>query len=142
MGRSARIVAVVFIMSGCSGADVSGQYKDMAALNADEIVQKGWLPAILPQSTRDIRVNNNLDLNVSWGEFMVSRSEYQVFLAATQPYSKPKRSDDAFHRKVLQWQAVGNDARQFSEEDFVWVFLCSKHLSKCEYRMWPTVSGA
>jgi hypothetical protein len=33
------------------------------------LFERGWLPDIVPDSSREITINNDLDLNLSKGEF-------------------------------------------------------------------------
>src|SRR5688500_8592456 len=48
---------------------VDNRYSSLADARADHLFERGWLPDILPASAHDIRTTNNLDLNLSEGEF-------------------------------------------------------------------------
>ncbi|MGI9241836.1 MAG: hypothetical protein ACR2RV_13620, partial [Verrucomicrobiales bacterium] len=51
---------------------------------ADSLFVRGWLPAIIPASSRDITTRNHLDLNCSEGEFFFSPGDAGEFVACLQ----------------------------------------------------------
>lgn len=68
------------LLSGCYDVVVH-HYPDRAAAEADQLFQKGWLPEIIPQSSRNIRTENDLDINMSEGEFTFDPTESATFVA-------------------------------------------------------------
>jgi hypothetical protein len=57
----------------------TSRYATMAEAHADQLFDRGWLPEILPGSTANIEINNNLDLNSSWGSFEISPDDLDAF---------------------------------------------------------------
>ncbi|MBY3788959.1 MULTISPECIES: hypothetical protein [Photobacterium] len=64
---------------GCSEA-VTNKYVTYAQAKEDKLFERGWLPNILPESTTNIVVTNDLDSNRSMGEFIIEVSALPEFL--------------------------------------------------------------
>ncbi|MEZ9243215.1 hypothetical protein AB4179_03170 [Vibrio lentus] len=96
------LLSALVLLVGCSDA-VTNQYATYAEAQQDSLFERGWLPDILPESTIDIEVVNNLDNNTSHGGFLIEESGLQVFLQQV----KPTDSDNQY---------------RFVEGDHVWTF--------------------
>ncbi|PML53537.1 hypothetical protein [Vibrio lentus] len=96
------LLSALVLLAGCSDA-VTNQYATYAEAQQDSLFERGWLPDILPESTIDIEVVNNLDNNTSHGGFLIEESGLQVFLQQV----KPTDSDNQY---------------RFVEGDHVWTF--------------------
>ena len=96
------LLSALVLLAGCSDA-VTNQYATYAEAQQDNLFERGWLPDILPESTIDIEVVNNLDNNTSHGGFLIEESGLQVFLQQV----KPTDSDNQY---------------RFVEGDHVWTF--------------------
>jgi len=59
------LTVLVFLFLAGYGDVVTDDYVTYKDAVKDNLFIRGWLPEILPQSTRDIRTENNLDLNTS-----------------------------------------------------------------------------
>ncbi|MCZ8500807.1 hypothetical protein O9853_06070 [Vibrio lentus] len=97
------LLSVLVLLAGCSDA-VTNQYATYAEAQQDSLFERGWLPDILPESTIDIEVVNNLDNNTSHGGFLIEESGLQAFLQQV----KPTDSDNQYC---------------FVEGDHVWTFI-------------------
>ena len=109
-------------------------YATLLIAKNENLFSRGWLPEILPPSSRDIEVNNNLDLNISWGKFNFSPTEYLYFESRSAPYT------DEFAKfltpdAVRKFNAAGHVIRTFKEEGFYWVFQCKPQEGVCDYSM-------
>ncbi len=74
------IVFIGYFTLNLSDDIVSLKYDNYRQLQKDEIISKGWLPNILPNTITNIKVNNNLDLNTSWGSFHLPKDSFDVFV--------------------------------------------------------------
>ncbi len=72
------LLSALVLLAGCSDA-VTNQYATYAEAQQDNLFERGWLPDILPESTIDIEVVNNLDNNTSHGGFLIEESGLQAF---------------------------------------------------------------
>ena len=45
------------------------KYKDIQVVKENQVIQKGWIPAILPESAYDIVETHDLDANTLFGSF-------------------------------------------------------------------------
>lgn len=97
------LLSALVLLAGCSDA-VTNQYATYAEAQQDSLFERGWLPDILPESTIDIEVVNNLDNNTSHGGFLIEESGLQAFLQQV----KPTDSDNQY---------------RFVEGDHVWTFI-------------------
>lgn len=96
------LLPILLLLSGCSEV-VSVQYATYEQAQQDRFFDRGWLPDILPSSTSQIEVNNDLDINTSEGSFVINEPQLSAFIANLTPTS----SKDEFH---------------FTSGDSTWVF--------------------
>ena len=97
------LLSALVLLAGCSDA-VTNQYATYAEAQQDSLFERGWLPDILPESTIDIEVVNNLDNNTSHGGFLIEKLGLHAFLQQV----KPTDSDNQY---------------RFVEGDHVWTFI-------------------
>src|SRR5690606_14748458 len=70
------------VLTGCGDIDtVESRYQTRADAEADLLFARGWLPEIIPDSSRGIVTKNDLDLNLSEGEFYFDREDLDAFLS-------------------------------------------------------------
>ena len=133
--RIARVIALILL--GCIAViflllliipsnTVTSRYDRLQDARADGLFDRGWLPDVLPPTAFDIEVSNNLDLNMSAGEFSFDPAEYPLLLEKTRPY--PTGGKAGGNRDGLEERLIENDGA-------IWVFRCSKSRGYCEYDM-------
>lgn len=133
----ASTAAVVMIASGLAlcGCDL-----DVVETHADTLAEyedRGWLPAqLLPPSTHDIDLENNVDLNYSIGSFRFLPAEAGRFMQGVRSGVPP-------HSPFRHWRQIVADAREeglslwrYSEEGAEYAFFCDLSEARCEYWMW------
>jgi len=76
----ALLVLVACSVSSCDES-VPLNYSTRAEAEAESLFARGWLPEIIPPSSRNISMRNDLDLNTSNGEFSFDPSEHRVFVS-------------------------------------------------------------
>ena len=74
-------VLLLLALIGCSSDVVSKNYANYDHAEADKLFERGWLPRIIPKSSKNIKTKNNLDLNTSVGEFTFNLVESNNFIA-------------------------------------------------------------
>ena len=89
----------------------------------DDLFKKGWLPEILPESTTNIKTNNDLDNNISTGSFYIPRSEMNQFI------SKLKKEDGAKPSSYY-----------YNNQTTKWVFICETNNNYVKYELVKYVS--
>ncbi len=128
--RLSFIFITLLFMSGCSDT-VKNSYSTRADAEADGLFERGWLPTIIPVSSRDITTKNNLDLNFSEGEFFFPPDQATKFFSQL--------------RKMSPSEISGTDSVRFLERDYWpysysdkdshWIFFVNPEKGHCEYRM-------
>src|SRR5689334_20330201 len=104
---------------------------------ADNLFGRGWLPEILPPSSHDILVSNDLDVSTSEGEFFFAPTEFALLEAKLHPFSKPAHPfTSAFDSEIERHTAAGYPAYEYSDDESIWVFLCKPKHGECTYTMW------
>lgn len=104
-------------------------YED--ALGTDDYFTNGWLPDIFPKTIYDITTNNNLDINISYGEFYFPSSDWlkikNKFMMLNQTDQKEFKKFISKHKdaEIYKYQNTGN----------IWVFACKPQKGYCEYVM-------
>ncbi|WP_261886244.1 hypothetical protein [Vibrio pomeroyi] len=96
------LLPILLLLSGCSDV-VSDEYATYELAQQDRLFDRGWLPDILPSSTSQIEVNNDLDINTSEGSFVINEPQLSEFIANLMPTS----SKGEYH---------------FTEDDKTWAF--------------------
>jgi hypothetical protein len=104
------------LLAGCDDS-VSLSYTTRAAAEADSPFARGWLPEIVPASSKEITMTNDLDLNISNGAFQFDASDYDAFVAHLARI--PKSDKDGL--------------AAYSYED--WTFWISPDKSRCKFHM-------
>ncbi|MBT9241380.1 hypothetical protein AB6C71_02465 [Vibrio splendidus] len=97
------LFSILALMSGCSDV-VSDEYSTYAQAKEERLFDRGWLPDILPKSTLNIEVNNDLDANTSKGRFIINEPALSEFIAKLES----TESTNEFH---------------FVDGENVWVFI-------------------
>lgn len=132
----ATILAVVSaLQTGCDDSrSLSYATRAAAAAEAEGTFARGWLPEIIPATSKEITMTNDLDLNVSDGSFQFDASDHDAFVAhltrspgddrdGAAAYSferwtfwiSPDRSSCKFHARLTSGKTPGNqDARSNS----------------------------
>ncbi len=80
----ARFLLLLLVLAGCSDI-VQSHYDNYQQAQADPLFERGWLPDVLPVSTTQIEVANDLDSNTSQGSFVIAEKEMAQFLSQLQP---------------------------------------------------------
>ncbi|EKS7719757.1 hypothetical protein ACA876_004407 [Vibrio vulnificus] len=80
----ARFFLLLLVLTGCSDI-VQSHYDNYQQAKADQLFERGWLPDVLPVSTTQIEVANDLDNNTSQGSFLIAEKEMGQFLSQLQP---------------------------------------------------------
>jgi hypothetical protein len=95
-----------------------------------------WLPDVLPPSARGIEVRNDLDLNVSTGEFHISENDLARFTARLEPYAAEAADSDVHLAAYLEAQKTkGLSAGVIQNSDSIWTFACEPQTGRCTYSL-------
>ena len=118
------------MLAGCD--TVTDRYRTLADARDDRVFERGWLPDILPQSARDIRISDDLDVNTSEGEFSLNPSDIEPFLRRLAPFQddKPEHAST-----VRRWRGMGYVVGLYAGREEYWLFACSKAEARCGYRL-------
>ena len=99
---------------------VTSHYPTREDAEADSLFVRGWLPAIIPASSRKITTHNDLDLNVSEGEFFFSPKDTPEFVSHLQEVPAPDAEDPVY---------------LFSGGRATWKFRIDVKQGHCEFSM-------
>ncbi|MGL1113442.1 hypothetical protein [Vibrio vulnificus] len=110
----ARFLLLLLVLAGCSDI-VQSHYDNYQQAQADQLFERGWLPDVLPVSTTQIEVANDLDNNTSQGSFVIAEKEMGQFLSQLQPLE------------------TANQYR-FESDNSVWIFTL-KETGKVSYQL-------
>ncbi len=131
-----RRILIVLLASALSACDVvTTLYPNKDEATANGQVANGWLPDIIPSSATEIETNNDLNLNVSWGEFKYAKADHRGFFARLSSQSR-KPPFESWQETIAKYKASGFGTGEYVEAAQVWVFFCKEIEGECEYRMW------
>lgn len=137
LGVVAAVVCVIVAALLFLPADVvENGYSSLADARTDHLFERGWLPGILPASAHDIRTTNNLDLNLSDGEFSFEPFEAAAFVSRVQPYRAAANQPESIEPLVAKMRRKGFEPYRFIDGDTSWIFFCKAEAGYCEYTMW------
>jgi len=128
------VLLLALLVSGCDV--VTTTYPTYNDAKGRELFAKGWLPDIIPASSKSIRTSNDLDVNTSEGEFYFDPKDAARFASKLKPYTKGGDPFVDFEKRVRKMEADGYTAYKYSAEDTVWVFFCDSKKGHCFYDMW------
>ena len=110
------LLTLILILSGCSDV-ITNSYKTYHEAKKDMLFSRGWLPDILPKSTKYIITKNNLDLNISSGSFSIPVKDINKFILKTNEIENNK----------YQYQKTPNGV--------VWLFTVNKENGYITYEL-------
>ena len=93
------LILMACLATGCDES-VSLSYSKRAEAEAEKPFARGWLPEIIPASSRDIAMRNDPDSNISSGTFAFDRSDYEGFV--TRLRREPSQDEDGSLAFVYQ----------------------------------------
>jgi len=124
---------------GCMD-EVTTTYPTRVDAEADALFIRGWLPSVIPPSSREIMVQSNLDLNRAHGEFHADKSELEKFSG------KLKRTEQRCGATELADIGMGYrsiyQAYSYTDDGSTWTFCISFEREHVRFSMRPVDSGA
>ena len=78
-------VAIYFILTSYFSDLQINKYPDTEAVKQDRAVERGWIPAILPESAYDIEETHNLDSNQLFGRFYYRKRDEAKIMEKLTP---------------------------------------------------------
>jgi len=78
-------LALYFILSYYYGDVQINKYKDKAVVQEQQAIEKGWIPAILPESAYEITETHDLDKNKLYGSFYYKEADERGFMENLTP---------------------------------------------------------
>lgn len=131
-------MAVALLLGGSCLDVVTSRYETRAEAEADRLFERGWLPAILPASSRNIRTRNDLDSNHSEGEFAFAPQEAAAFIRQLRRMHPAEVSGT----DSVRFLERGYWPHAYQDEDAEWIFFLNAEKGHCEYRMTPRREGS
>lgn len=109
------LIFAACLLSGCKES-VPLNYSTRAEAEAESLFARGWLPEIIPSSSRDISMRNDLDLNISNGEFSFDQADHDLFVGRLKRIpSRDKDGSLAYaYEDWVFWVTDGKDHCHFS----------------------------
>jgi hypothetical protein len=130
MTRGGTLIVATLVVCGC-GDTVTSRYETRADAEADKLIQRGWLPCIIPQSSYDIATKNDLDINASEGEFSFAPDHAREFTT----HLRRMDASEVSGTDSVRFMERGYWPHFFRDEDSSWTFFINAEKGHCEYRM-------
>ena len=137
-------LALVAMLKLFPGDVVERTYASLDAARQDQLFDGGWLPDVLPPSTSQIHLENDLNLNTSSGSFNFSAGEWPLLQsrltsgALTAPFVDWNDTVEGYRRTgFVPWHHTEKDGNWTSH----WVFFCNHPVGRCEHFMWMRREG-
>ena len=79
-------VAVFFMLKYYFSDTIINKYPDAAAVKKEQAIEKGWVPALLPDSAYDIEETHDIDSNQLFGRFYYKEQDEAVIVQKLKPF--------------------------------------------------------
>lgn len=114
-----RIITILLssLILGCSDDRVTTRFTDLQHAKAEHAFERGWLPPILPLSTKNIIEINDLDLNRGHGSFTFSPTDLNYFSAQG---AIPIKMNNATQGKKKEMQNQGFQFLVYAQDSSLW----------------------
>ncbi|GAA5497569.1 hypothetical protein Rhal01_03765 [Rubritalea halochordaticola] len=99
---------------------------------AAEFFEKGWLPEFIPESSTNIRVKRNIDINTSEGGFAFDPKDAEPFVS-TLEQKNTNECRLGQPENYTELRSKGYISIDCSHGDTVWRFMIHKELGDCRY---------
>lgn len=129
------VIALLFL-AGCF--ERSDSYSNLDAARTGEVFKKGWLPDLLPPSTKNMDIVTVVDTASANGKFNFACRDYSGFVEKLDgikiPSSRIERQNEAIREHI----ADGLIPFGYLGGSTSWVFLCfrSEDECGCEFFVW------
>jgi hypothetical protein len=132
--RAVAVLILCLTVAGCTD-QFTERYSTLEEARRNQLFERGWLPDVLPTSSHSLRVSGDVDINAAQGEFSFQRAEFEGFVAKL--LSMPaKVASDIVVERTSELENEGYIARAFTDDQYTWIFLCSREREHCEYYGW------
>lgn len=132
------LMTLAIVSAGCSSS-VTERYASLDDARKAGLFERDWLPDALPSSTREIKVSNDLDLNISAGEFTLALDDLDSFTAQLRPYAAARADGDEHLESYLQAkEKEGLRVGALKRTSSVWIFVCDPKTARCTYQLVPS----
>lgn len=123
------------------GSDVvTDTYQTYDEAVEDNLFTRGWLPNLIPKSSKHITVSNNLDTNISSGEFYFDVLDFAQFKSNLSTFKSMSSRLANFESFVANHHSKGYKIYKYEESDYsTWVFACHVTKGHCKYLMWQKI---
>ena len=99
---------------------------------AEDFFEKGWLPEFIPESSTDIQVKRNIDINTSEGGFSFDPKDAEQFVSTLQ-HKNTGESRTGSPDNYTELKKRGYISVDCSHGNTVWSFMIHKELGDCRY---------
>lgn len=124
------LVIAALLVCGC-GDTVSSRYETRADAEADKLIQRGWLPSIIPQSSYDITTKNELDINVSEGVFSFAPDHAKEFIG----HLRRMDASEVSGTDSVSFMERGYWPHSYRDQASCWTIYVNSEKGHCEYWM-------
>ncbi len=133
------IVALGGALALIACSDQTSSYSTLAEARNARVIEKGWMPAILPNSTRSVTLTTRVDAARGWGGFNFECADFAEFESNLSTHSLSSRLPRGVTIGSIQDRiAKGWRGGLFSSGRTQWVFACDvrdEGECRCEFEV-------
>ena len=78
---------IYWILTAYFSDVIINKYPDKESVVKEKVIEKGWIPALLPDSAYNIEEMHDLDTNQLFGRFSYKPADENVLMHALKPYN-------------------------------------------------------
>jgi hypothetical protein len=112
---------------------VESSYQTKEDAKADRLFERGWLPCIIPESSSDIKVSSNLDIDTSVGSFHFNPKELDEFIRSIKSTTAQDTRLMGEYPRMKLLSDRGYVCLYYRDNGTVWRFFIHRDNGHCEY---------
>lgn len=127
------VLFLAMLVLGSCNDRVETSYATYEEARRDRLFERGWLPSIIPRSSRSIEVISDVDTNTAQGSFEFSAGTDNEFVShlkeCMKPYLHLEELGDLFQKgyRPFCWEDNGS----------YWTFYIDRSRGRCSFIMVP-----
>ena len=108
------------------------RFQNKEEASAEEFFEKGWLPEFIPESSTNIQVTRNIDINTSEGSFSFDPKHAEQFISTLKQKNTAecKLGQPGYYTEFRDRGYVSVDC---SHGRTAWNFMVHEELGDCKY---------
>ena len=124
----------LLLLAGCNTV-IDERYESLQEAQQAGVVERRWLPDIVPASAHDIKIRGDTEVQVLAGELFVAEKDFDRLVARLEPYSGEPLGADQHLASFLHAKKIeGLESGVYYQNEVMWVLVCNRARMYCSFQ--------